>query len=414
MVNITESLADYLVPDLVVEEDDTKVVIEVPGDKELLGVALAKEGSSPLPKVPAWWKGKELVVRCLGRSSIVPEPNTLTYGGNAVTLAPGAGKVTFENFDFHAGGREVINAGKHKSQEKTPIVLTLRKCSLLGQPSWAPANAIRYKWGILSYQTAVRLESCHAHLEGSKEHVVYSHNPCAELSWMLNSKVTNCGGQVWQEVNRQIEGPNYEGEGGTILNNNFCTHYHQDDSRASFAFTIAGSGKSALIENNVLIQPWGEESKGAIVVSRGGNLDGHGGLPDWYGPEVPVYENDNRGVDDVIIRNNLIYHKNPSRQLIKLASFRRAILTGNLVIADPVWGTLLEFGDGEGSNAPEDIYMEANNGEEAIENAIDYGFPDPQQLGFELEGIVKMADIDVKHKITDKLVYSGTDLLEGP
>lgn len=408
-----QSLADYVTKDKAMLQED-KYVITLPSDQTFLGADIANVGWSPLPKINPFWLNRELVIRCKGRSSIVPDKDSMSYGGHSVGLFPGAGKVTFENFDFYAGGRSIIQTGSHGSQEKKPIGLTLRKCQLLNQPAWAPKNATVFKWGITANQTYVRLEECRIDIGKSKEHIVYLHNPTDQMSWMINCKVVGCGGQVWQEVNRQSEGPNYEGEGGTIIRNNFLMHYHKDESRAGFAVTIAGSGRSVLIEKNAFLQPWTKKSHGAIVVWRGGNKEGHGGLPDWYGPEEPWGTEDNRGVDDVVIRDNLIYHLNPSKPLISLASYRRAIVRNNALFTNPNYLTVAKLGDGDESHAPEHLLWTQNNSKEAIFTAMNAGFPEPIGSKLKIDGRVIMSDLNIERKVDEDFAYVGTEEISVP
>lgn len=121
-------------------------------------------------------------------------------------------------------------------------------------------------------QMQVQFHECEWHMPLSLEHACYLRNGFG-TSGMWNCIVSAVGGQVWQEVQRPHEGPQYD-PGTTVIRDSLFFDYHQDFSRMGTALTFAGSGRHGHIEGvrmyDLAADPDRAYSAGALVVWNGG------------------------------------------------------------------------------------------------------------------------------------------------
>jgi hypothetical protein len=347
---------------------------------EYKAVRIGGSGWTPLDEIDPWWG--EATVVYVGHpdgSRIIPVHDNDGWGATLelrATLDGGGlwgGRVHFLDLDFEASGANLASIGQYGSDDILPMKdIRFKRCRFFDHPL-ASVTTTR---PISANQVALSFEECLWDLPHSQEHAVYLRNPYKD-SCMINCTVKACGGQVWQEVGRVTEGP-FMGypNGTTKLIGNYCTGYHKDDSRASYAITIAGSTHDWEIVNNVFYDTdHSDDVYGALVSWDGGSYYSMTGEPlDGAGPiaEAGKYANGN-----LVLTDNLFIQLDGNRPILKLDSILKAECRGNGVYGSKPIDLLSSWDDD--LDKPKDagvgeIIWEGNNTTQVRNNALELGF----------------------------------------
>lgn len=298
---------------------------------EMRGVAIGLQGWDFLERVQPWWGDATLVLQAHpGGSTILPATDKENQGESLrlATDDPWAGRIHFRGFKIYGSGSNLLSCGAPTSERKPLKDVRLIDCELVEHPL-ATSSQHRTNRVVSTYQTSIQLIGGSAHFPNSKEHILYPRNSCGPVR-VIRFKVTGCGGNPFQFVERPDEGPQTKGL-QIDIEDSWFENYQRDPGRAGGAITIAGGQAEISIKRTVLKDIDGL-SYAAIVIWDGERyytLDGTPILKDEHEARDKTNPTGEYANYTATIQKNVIVHAGSNRDVVSLSSLRAALVTGN-------------------------------------------------------------------------------------
>lgn len=295
------------------------------------------DGSSPLAKVSIAWLGAAtLEIKGHPDGTTIQPMHDQDGWGLSLEIRPHAdwdGRIHFHDLTIEASGASAVDMGVFGSQEMRPLLdVRFYRCRFLDHPS----DQVTTNRPISANQASIHFEECFWDLPNSEEHAVYSRNPVGPAS-MINCTVKACGGQVWQEVSRPDEGPNYPPE-VTLFEGNRFEGYHRNPGRAGAALTNAGASRYWVVRDCVVMDLEPSPLTGPPDTTNGGFVTWDGGR--YYDLDgKPVHTEQDKDLHrryanrKLLVEGCLFVQKNPNRSPFQITSLEEGIVRDTGIFA---------------------------------------------------------------------------------
>ena len=279
---------------------------------------------APKPEFEAIGRGLLPVGQVKPKANI--RPFKAINGGDTIALGAGSRSAHDSVEDSHirflgcglmTGGRSIMNTRTEKG-----VKLELAYCHLSRDPEVMPSGAL--KWGLQLNLTSVTSLRCSAHMDGLREHVMYSHGHCAGAAdhhegWYI----TATGGQCFQYTQRPAE-VRYAASTPVTFKNCVMKGMGQHTSRASYAITFAGAGREVVIDNCVIVDDNPFDTPGQ---SPNKQDTSYGGIVVWskQDAENGSYRHltDGYAHESITVRDTVVAIREPNRTTAKFSDARK-------------------------------------------------------------------------------------------